>query len=87
LQQTNLAIVSANIEELIKQAAEEGGWPPEVWQTTFSVTLARLVAEECMMICGAIAGACDITRPNDKFGEGAEHAKRLIAKHFGIDVS
>jgi hypothetical protein len=51
------------------------------------VTLARLVAEECMMICGAIAGACDITRPNDKFGEGAEHAKRLIAKHFGIDVS
>lgn len=46
---------------------------------------AELIVRECMMLCGAVSGASQVTRPNDAFGDGAEKCKALINQHFGVE--
>jgi hypothetical protein len=51
----------------------------------FEQKFAELIVRECMMLCGAVSGAAQVTRPNDAFGDGAEKCKALINQHFGVE--
>ena len=80
--------MNERIQKLLKQAkrttAEQHDPGSSEYEREVYVCFAELIVQECMMVCGAVAGAAVIRRPNDAFGEGADHSKTMIAKHFGV---
>lgn len=74
------------MNERIKELAEQAfGYFPAPTGEPELEKFAELIVRECMMLCGAVSGASQVTRPNDAFGDGAEKCKALINQHFGVE--
>ena len=82
--------MNERIQELARQSGatdENGSRATSVFCFTEQELkgFAELIVRECMMLCGAVSGASQVTRPNDAFGDGAEKCKTLIKDHFGVE--
>jgi hypothetical protein len=71
--------------ETVKGKVAFDGFINANFSDEFSKNFAELIVRECMMLCGAVSGAAQVTRPNDAFGDGAEKCKALINQHFGVE--